>query len=179
MGAPFSGGEVQGPAIQDMSEKVSWVEKFVRVGAATNQAARNEHDRRDSCLCAALTGCISRSLTTVMTYTQTSKMACSCMRQLILTVVKVLQCFVVCCSTLLAFVTELNLRTAIHCARMKSMALARVIQDGTRRRRAQEEMAPLTLSATSGRRTSSVGELDLSSPVSRSVAYDATPSRLL
>ena len=46
MGAPFSGGEVQGPAIQDMSEKVSWVEKFVRVGAAANQAARNEHDRR-------------------------------------------------------------------------------------------------------------------------------------
>ena len=45
MGAPFSGGEVQGPAIQDMSEKVSWVEKFVRVGAAANQAARNEHDR--------------------------------------------------------------------------------------------------------------------------------------
>ena len=46
MGAPFSGGEVQGPAIQDMSEKVSWVEKFVRVGAAANQAARHEHDRR-------------------------------------------------------------------------------------------------------------------------------------
>ena len=46
MGAPFSGGEVQGPAIQDMSEKVSWVEKFVRVGAAATQAARHEHDRR-------------------------------------------------------------------------------------------------------------------------------------
>lgn len=45
MGAPFSGGEVQGPAIQDMTEKVSWVEKFVRVGGAAAEVARHEHDR--------------------------------------------------------------------------------------------------------------------------------------
>jgi len=45
MGAPFSGGEVQGPAIQDMSERVSWVEKFVRVGGAAAEAARHEHTR--------------------------------------------------------------------------------------------------------------------------------------
>ena len=41
MGAPFSGGEVQGPAIGDVTEKVSWVEKFVRVGGA----AAAEHNR--------------------------------------------------------------------------------------------------------------------------------------
>lgn len=45
MGAPFSGGEVQGPAIQDMSERVSWVEKFARVGGAAAEAARHEHTR--------------------------------------------------------------------------------------------------------------------------------------
>lgn len=32
MGAPFAGGEVHGPAIRDMSDRVSWVEKFVAVG---------------------------------------------------------------------------------------------------------------------------------------------------
>jgi type II pantothenate kinase len=32
MGAPFAGGEVVGPAISDLQEKVSWVEKFVASG---------------------------------------------------------------------------------------------------------------------------------------------------
>lgn len=41
MGAPFAGGEVRGPAIKDMSDRVSWVEKFVRVGAAAvNEVAK-------------------------------------------------------------------------------------------------------------------------------------------
>ena len=45
MGAPFSGGEVRGPAFNDVSEKVSWVEKFVRLGtAAASQAAADEDD---------------------------------------------------------------------------------------------------------------------------------------
>ncbi|KAF8056112.1 pantothenate kinase 2 [Scenedesmus sp. PABB004] len=41
MGAPFAGGEVHGPAIRDMTDRVSWVEKFVAVGcqaAAAQQA---------------------------------------------------------------------------------------------------------------------------------------------
>ncbi len=46
MGAPFAGGEVSGPAFSDVAEKVSWVEKFVRLGTAATQAARCEHDRR-------------------------------------------------------------------------------------------------------------------------------------
>lgn len=45
MGAPFAGGEVTGPAFSDVAEKVSWVEKFVRLGTAATQAARSEHDR--------------------------------------------------------------------------------------------------------------------------------------
>lgn len=32
MGAPFAGGSVVGPAINDLQEKVSWVEKFVAMG---------------------------------------------------------------------------------------------------------------------------------------------------
>ncbi|KAK9799347.1 hypothetical protein WJX73_008823 [Symbiochloris irregularis] len=43
MGAPISGGQVSGPAFSDMDEKVSWVEKFVRLGeAAASQAAEVE-----------------------------------------------------------------------------------------------------------------------------------------
>ena len=49
MGAPFSGGEIQGPAFNDMAEKVSWVEKFVQVGTAAAEAARDEHDRCEVC----------------------------------------------------------------------------------------------------------------------------------
>ena len=37
MGAPFAGGEVRGPVIKDMSDRVSWVEKFVQVGSAAHQ----------------------------------------------------------------------------------------------------------------------------------------------
>ena len=32
MGAPYSGGEVRGPAFSDVTEKVDWVEKFVPPG---------------------------------------------------------------------------------------------------------------------------------------------------
>lgn len=45
MGAPYSAGEVHGPAITDIAEKVSWVEKFVEIGTAATEAARTEHDR--------------------------------------------------------------------------------------------------------------------------------------
>jgi hypothetical protein len=44
MGAPFSAGEVQGPAFADVSHKVDWVEKFVRVGTAATEAARSQED---------------------------------------------------------------------------------------------------------------------------------------
>ncbi len=43
MGAPFAGGEVVGPAIGDLHEKVSWVEKFVAQGA---------------CVCACVHACV-------------------------------------------------------------------------------------------------------------------------
>ncbi|CAI7819218.1 unnamed protein product, partial [Closterium sp. NIES-54] len=33
MGAPFSKGEIRGPVIRGLKEKVSWVEKFVQVGS--------------------------------------------------------------------------------------------------------------------------------------------------
>lgn len=42
MGARFAAGEVQGPAFGDVSQKVDWVEKFVRVGTAATEAARQE-----------------------------------------------------------------------------------------------------------------------------------------
>ena len=44
MGAPFSAGQVQGPAFGDVSHKVDWVEKFVRVGTAATEAARSQED---------------------------------------------------------------------------------------------------------------------------------------
>lgn len=44
MGAPYSGGEVRGPAFSDVTEKVDWVEKFVRLGTKATEAARSEHD---------------------------------------------------------------------------------------------------------------------------------------
>lgn len=44
MGAPYSGGEVRGPAFSDVAEKVDWVEKFVRLGTKATEAARSEHD---------------------------------------------------------------------------------------------------------------------------------------
>ncbi|GAQ88623.1 pantothenate kinase 2 [Klebsormidium nitens] len=33
MGAPFAGGEVHGPPIKDLNEKITWMEKFVRTGS--------------------------------------------------------------------------------------------------------------------------------------------------
>ncbi len=45
MGAPFSAGEVQGPPFADVSHKVDWVEKFVRVGTAATEAARSQEDQ--------------------------------------------------------------------------------------------------------------------------------------
>jgi hypothetical protein len=37
MGAPFAGGEVVGPALGDIDQKVSWVEKFLAAGAPAVQ----------------------------------------------------------------------------------------------------------------------------------------------
>jgi hypothetical protein len=51
MGAPYSGGQIHGPAFSDVAEKVDWVEKFVRLGTQVTEAARSEHDR---CCCPLL-----------------------------------------------------------------------------------------------------------------------------
>lgn len=51
MGAPFSGGEVHGRAFSDMSEKVSWVEKFVQLGTQASQQAAAEDDWWALCFC--------------------------------------------------------------------------------------------------------------------------------
>ena len=40
-----TGGELGAPAFSDVQEKVSWVEKFVRLGASATEAAKDEHDR--------------------------------------------------------------------------------------------------------------------------------------
>jgi type II pantothenate kinase len=45
MGAPFAGGEVRGPAIRDMSDRVSWVEKFVAVGQSQAVAQQQRQQR--------------------------------------------------------------------------------------------------------------------------------------
>ncbi|EIE24982.1 fumble-domain-containing protein [Coccomyxa subellipsoidea C-169] len=45
MGAPYSGGEIHGPAFSDVAEKVDWVERFVRLGTQATEAARSERDR--------------------------------------------------------------------------------------------------------------------------------------
>jgi len=45
MGAPFAGGEVHGPVIKDMSDRVSWVEKFVAAGAQAHEAATEQKRR--------------------------------------------------------------------------------------------------------------------------------------
>ena len=45
MGAPFSAGQVQGPPFGNVSQKVDWVEKFVRVGTAATEAARSQDDK--------------------------------------------------------------------------------------------------------------------------------------
>lgn len=46
MGAPFAGGEVRGPVIKDMSDRVSWVEKFVRVGSAAQTEAQAQQQQQ-------------------------------------------------------------------------------------------------------------------------------------
>ena len=51
MGAPYSGGEIHGPAFSDVAERVDWVEKFVRLGTQATEAARSEHDRSVYCHC--------------------------------------------------------------------------------------------------------------------------------
>lgn len=45
MGAPVMGGEVHGPAITGLPDKISWVEKFVAVGRQATEAAKAEHER--------------------------------------------------------------------------------------------------------------------------------------
>ncbi len=50
-GTSFAGGEVTGPSTQDVQEKVSWVEKFMRVGGGVADAAKSEHDRCATCHC--------------------------------------------------------------------------------------------------------------------------------
>lgn len=45
MGAPVMGGEVRGPAITGLPDKINWVEKFVAVGRPASEAAKAEHER--------------------------------------------------------------------------------------------------------------------------------------
>ena len=45
MGAPVMGGRVQGPAMSCVSDKISWVEKFLQLGRPATEAAKNEHER--------------------------------------------------------------------------------------------------------------------------------------
>lgn len=45
IGAPVMGGRVQGPAMSSVSDKISWVEKFVAVGRPATEAAKTEHER--------------------------------------------------------------------------------------------------------------------------------------
>lgn len=44
MGAPVFGGEVHGPAISTMTDKITWVEKFIAAGKPVSQAAKTEHE---------------------------------------------------------------------------------------------------------------------------------------
>jgi len=45
MGAPVMGGEVRGPAMHSVIDKISWVEKFIAVGQPATEAAKSEHER--------------------------------------------------------------------------------------------------------------------------------------
>lgn len=45
MGAPVMGGEVRGPVMHDMDDKIKWMEKFIAVGKPATEAARSEHER--------------------------------------------------------------------------------------------------------------------------------------
>jgi type II pantothenate kinase len=45
MGAPVMGGAVRGPAMHTVTDKITWVEKFIEVGRPATEAARSEHER--------------------------------------------------------------------------------------------------------------------------------------
>ena len=45
MGAPYLGGQVQGPPFRDVHQKVDWVERFVQLGTAASKAAQ-DHELR-------------------------------------------------------------------------------------------------------------------------------------
>jgi bifunctional damage-control phosphatase, subfamily II, fusion protein len=45
MGAPVMGGEIRGPAMNNMSDKITWVEKFIAAGQTASQAAKTEHEQ--------------------------------------------------------------------------------------------------------------------------------------
>ncbi len=66
------GVQVRGPAIRDMSDRVSWVEKFVAVGAAAQEAAQKERPQAQvgkpphRCALACMLGCMIRSNSTIV-----------------------------------------------------------------------------------------------------------------
>ena len=43
-----TGGEAGNQTFKGLEDKVSWVEKFLRVGAVGMEAAQNEHSRQGS-----------------------------------------------------------------------------------------------------------------------------------
>lgn len=45
VGAPVMGGRVQGPPMASVSDKITWVEKFLAVGRSASEAAKSEHER--------------------------------------------------------------------------------------------------------------------------------------
>ena len=49
MGAPFRGGQVDGPPFSDVNQKVDWVQRFVALGTAASKAAQDQ-DQRYACV---------------------------------------------------------------------------------------------------------------------------------
>lgn len=45
MGAPVTGGEIRGPAIGSLSDKVTWVEKFIAAAQPITETAKSEHEQ--------------------------------------------------------------------------------------------------------------------------------------
>jgi bifunctional damage-control phosphatase, subfamily II, fusion protein len=45
MGAPVMGGHVQGPAMHSVTDKITWVEKFIAAGRPVSEEAKTEHER--------------------------------------------------------------------------------------------------------------------------------------
>ncbi|RMZ52550.1 hypothetical protein APUTEX25_003693, partial [Auxenochlorella protothecoides] len=45
VGAPVTGGEVRGPAIGSLSDKVTWVEKFIAAAQPITETAKTEHEQ--------------------------------------------------------------------------------------------------------------------------------------